>query len=529
MIIWIIGPSGAGKTTAGRRIAEMRGAEFFDIDEMIALRTGSTVAQIFSSGGESVFRRHEWNEIIELSDATTPRVIALGAGAITDSGVRQLIRETGLRVFIDVDVDTALGRLNGDDTRPMLDVDDPRDAWQRLYRARRHAYGDAEVTVDGSHSIEDVANAIFSGLENLERPLWLIHADVAGEPTSVESRGSLLNLLRRARELIGERRFVVVTDTGIAVEYGELLSDPVRGLGPFTSIEAGEAAKSFQSAERLVRTFGAAGLTRSDVIVAFGGGVVTDLAGFAASVYMRGIDAIYIPTTLLAQVDAAIGGKTAIDVAGVRNLAGTIRQPRHVLISSAMLHTLSARELQSGFVESLKMGIANSRELGDAVDQSSSEILEGNVPQHIDEVVRLSVQTKLDVVAQDAHDEGLRLSLNLGHTFGHALEYVEPGRHAHGEAVAFGIACASFVAATLRIVSRARCDELQNRVIPFAAHIGRDHDVSAIAAAMRTDKKRTPGGLRLVLPTEETGVVIHETQDRDLLIASMTSVLERLA
>jgi shikimate kinase/3-dehydroquinate synthase len=530
MITWLIGPSGAGKTTVGQALAARLDVAFHDVDAMVEERTGQTIEQIFGTGGEAAFRRHEWNAILELAETYDgDAVVALGGGAVADASVRGLIRGHGLRIFLDVDGATAIERLERGASRPLLLEENPLDAWQRLYRRRERYYRDSDVRIAGEGSVDDTVARIAAAIEGLQRASWSVEATIAGETSSVEGYASLIVLLSRMREIVGTRRALIVTDSILAAEYAELLTNGHADGQTIFTVDAGEQSKSFACAERVIRVMAQSGLTRDDVVVAFGGGVVTDLAGFAASVYMRGIEALYVPTTLLAMVDAAIGGKTALDVAGVRNLVGTVRQPRHVLISPSLLRTLPAREICSGFVESVKMGIANSDELARACDAATRAILEGELPENLDDVLRLSVATKLEVVGRDAFDMGARLSLNFGHTFGHALEAVEAGRHAHGEAVAFGIAAATYCARELGVISADRCSDVVSRVASFARPVGVEHDPEAIAAAMFTDKKRTSSGLRLVLPAESTGVVIHETTDRGLLVRSMRAALDRIA
>lgn len=528
MIIWLIGPSGAGKSTAGRHLAASLGARFVDADEAVETRAHSTVERIFASRGEKAFRELERHAIEEIADANEPTVVALGAGAIVDTAIRRMVCATGVRAYLAVEPATAIARLRGDRTRPMLDMDDAESSWLSLLQKRVDAYRDAEIVVDANRAVDAVVADIQRALGQLDIPTWQVDATIDGEETSIASYRSVLHLFRQARALSGEHRFIVVTDRRVASEYGNLLGNREHGFGSFVVIDAGEQAKSFASAEQLISQFAAAGLTRDDVVVAFGGGVVTDLAGFCASVYMRGIESIYIPTTLLAQVDAAIGGKTALDAAGIRNLVGTLRQPRHVLLSTSILGTLSARELRSGFVEALKMGLANSEALAAAVDVAAADVLEGIVPSNIDDIVRLAVDVKLGVVRRDAADNNERLSLNFGHTFGHALESAEPGRHAHGEAVAFGILAATVAASDLGIIGESRFEHIVDRVTPFARRVGVDHDVDAIVDAMSMDKKRTGAGLRLVLPTETSGVSILSTTDRALLVTAVQQALDMI-
>lgn len=528
MIIWLVGPSGAGKTTLGRLLGERLGVASFDIDEIVEQEAGMSIEQIFSSQGEAAFRRMEWNTLLDLVGRTSdPCVVSLGGGAITDPAVRSLVRTSGHRLFLDVDGETAIARLENGPSRPLLFEEDPLAAWTRLYSRRLRHYRDVDVTLRSDGTPEELAARAESLLATLEQPAWTVSMSIGAERCDVEGYASPHVLLRRLREIVGNRRAVVVTDAVLSAEYGELLTDERYAVGTLFTVDAGERSKSFATTESLVRALSAAGLTREDVVVAFGGGVITDLAGFAASVYMRGIESVYVPTTLLAQVDAAIGGKTAIDAAGVRNLVGTVRQPRHVLVCAPLLRSLTARELRSGFVEAVKMGIANSEELAVATDIAATSVVDGEIPENIDEVIETSVRAKLAVVERDAFDASLRLSLNFGHTFGHALEAVEPGLHAHGEAVAFGIVCASAAARELGLIETARHDDILRRVLPFAEPVGREHDIAAIVAAMFTDKKRFGAALRLVLPAD-TGVIIHETSDRALLERSIATAIEVL-
>jgi shikimate kinase / 3-dehydroquinate synthase len=529
MITWLVGPSGAGKTTLGRLLSARLDRPFIDLDERVEIEAGRTIEQIFSSDGEVAFRRLEWNALLDLVDTVEgPCIVALGGGAVVDAGVRGIIRSTGHRLFVDIDAETAIARLEGGPARPLLYEEDPIAAWRQLYGRRHNYYRDCDAMIRSDADPELVAARAEEALAQLDEPMWSIDSTIGGERSVVEGYRSLHALLTRLEQIIGDRRSIIVTDAMLASEYGELLTGGRYRLGTLFSIDAGEREKTLASAEQVIRNCATSGLTRDDVLVGFGGGVVTDLVGFAASVYMRGIECVYVPTTLLAQVDAAIGGKTALDVAGIRNLVGTVRQPRHVLMSPSLLRSLPPRELRSGFVESVKMGIANSAGLAAECDRASAAIIAGEIPENIDAVIELSIRTKLAVVERDAHDTSERLSLNFGHTFGHALEAVEHDRHAHGEAVAFGIVCAAEAAGELGSISEERRDEILSRVVPFAGPVGREHDVEAIVAAMFTDKKRTGTGLRLILPLEQTGVRIHETTDRDLLRRAVTRAIERL-
>jgi 3-dehydroquinate synthetase len=523
MIIWLQGPSGAGKTTVGRELAALRGLPFTDIDQEIEREEGRSIADIFWSDGEDYFRSLEWDRILKLAeDKETTRVVALGGGAVADPSVRRILRSTGIRVFLDVDPDTAMERLMGDTVaRPMLMEEDPVAAWKALYRRRSRYYGEADLVIPAQADAATVTAHLDDELGTVERATWSVAVTLGDERTEIAGYRSLYVLMRELRRLVDGRMVCIVADSGVARNLEELIYGFTGSDQVTLTVESGEANKTMKTVEKFAAELVAAGFTREGVVVAIGGGVATDLAGFLASVYMRGVEAIYVPTTLLAQVDAAIGGKTAVNAGGIRNLIGTIRQPSHVLISPAFLRSLPGRELCSGFVESLKMGIANSSELAGAVAAASPSILAGDVPGNIDELIRLSVETKLAVVAQDTFDRSVRFSLNFGHTFGHALEAVVPGTYTHGEAVAFGIIAASEMAHERGIVSEERRRSIVEQALPFTLGTDEAVPVAPLLGAIRSDKKRTGTGLTFVLPAEETGVHIELVDDDSLIMRSI--------
>ena len=247
--------------------------------------------------------------------------------------------------------------------------------------------------------------------------------DIVLERGSLKKAGQLLEL---------DRRVLVVTDEGVPPEYAECVASRCREPVVVT-VPRGEGSKSFEQLERLLSAMLDASFTRGDCVVAVGGGVVGDLSGFAASCYMRGIDFYNIPTTLLAQVDSSVGGKTAVNFGGVKNIVGAFYQPKKVIIDPETLKTLERRQLMAGLAEAIKMAATSSAELFEIIEKS--EDLDADLP----EIIRRSLCIKRDVVEQDPKENGLRRILNFGHTVGHAVEGFNKGKLLHGECVALGM------------------------------------------------------------------------------------------
>lgn len=259
--------------------------------------------------------------------------------------------------------------------------------------------------------------------------------DIVLEPGAIEKAGELLDLNRRA---------LIVTDSGVPVRYAETVAAQCKDA-VIVTIPQGEQSKCFDEFKHLLQEMLDASFTRGDCVVAVGGGVVGDLSGFAASCYMRGVDFYNIPTTLLSQVDSSIGGKTAIDFGGVKNIVGAFYQPKKVVIDPDVLKTLSRRQLMAGLAEAIKMAATNDAELFSLIERSAD--LTADLP----EMIYRALMIKKSVVELDPRETGLRRVLNFGHTIGHAVESFNAGRLLHGECVALGMIPMSGESAAMRI------------------------------------------------------------------------------
>ena len=399
----LIGFMGAGKTSAGRTLAERLGWDFVDADAEIELVAGTTIADVFAMEGEAAFRELE-ERVVEEHLQRVDCVIALGGGAIMSPLTRERLRDGSFTVLLDVTAQTAWRRVEAEaGERPL--AREGR-AFSRLYKQRQPLYhATADALCDAEYEV---------GEEPLLVPL---------------ARPAALAELPR---LVGVRRPALIADRNVLRVVGL----PVE---PFVTVRLppGEAAKTPTVARQAWTRLADLGLERGDVVVGYGGGAATDLAGFVAATYQRGVPWIAAPTTLVGMVDAAIGGKTGIDLPSAKNYVGAFHRPEWVVTDPAVLDTLPVREWACGFAEVIKTGLLAGGRLWDLV--KDWEPGRGTADQRL-ELIRRCAAYKAHVVADDPREQGLRAVLNLGHTIGHAFEAAAGYKGlAHGEAVAVGL------------------------------------------------------------------------------------------
>jgi shikimate kinase/3-dehydroquinate synthase len=501
-VIVLVGFMGAGKTTVGRMLAEALGTEFVDADAEIESRAGLAVSDIFSSRGEQEFRAMERAVVGDLL-ARGPGVIAVGGGALQDPTTRDALRarpDTTV-VYLEVDHDEAMRRVGGDPGRPLLahpDVESLHESRLATYRSA------AALTVNTTgRSPDEVIGVINEALRSGRLAPAPSRVAVTVHPRPYEvivGAGILPGLAHEIPAIGGAEKAFAITHPEL-LPIAESVAGSLRSAGLRTivlDVPSGESAKSLDIIGELYDRLGKEAAHRNDLIVGVGGGVVTDIAGFVASTFNRGMPVVHVPTTLLGQVDAAIGGKTGINVEHGKNLVGTFYQPSVVVCDVGVLATLPLGEMRAGMAEVVKYGFISAPDLLTQIERDAKRILEAD-PAVLSEIVARSIEIKASVVAADEREEGGRAVLNYGHTFAHAIEQtVGFGRIRHGEAVAIGMMAAAHLGHVL-----GRFDEpvveAHRRVLgavglPVTASL----DIDALERAWLRDKKYLHG-VRFVL------------------------------
>jgi shikimate kinase/3-dehydroquinate synthase len=427
-----------GKTTLGPKVAAKLGLPFVDTDDAIAAAAGRTVPDLWKSEGEVAFRKLEASVVGDLLARAEPHVLAFGGGAVTTRALRRLAHERACVVTLEARPEALLTRIGDSSSRPTLAVDDPLGRMEDLLLARADAYGESHARVRTDQLGAD--EAALAVVEAHRRDAVLVALGTRSYTVDIVQREP--RRVTQAIERLGPTRVVAVMDAVVERACGALFDEatkPLRVPVHKVALPAGEIHKSLASVEVIWGAAIGAGADRGSVLLGFGGGVVGDLTGFAASTLFRGVAFVQSPTTLLAMVDAAIGGKTGFDLPSGKNLVGSIHQPSGVICDVAHLETLPVRERTGGLAEIVKIALLADAELLDLLAAEAPRIARGD-PEVMMTIVRRAVELKARFVAEDERDKGVRTLLNLGHTVAHALEaHGGYSRLLHGEAVAIGM------------------------------------------------------------------------------------------
>lgn len=509
--IVLIGLMGAGKTSIGRRLAARLGLPFRDADHEIEQAAGSTIADLFARYGEPAFRDGE-RRVIRRLLADTPIVLATGGGAWMEPATRAMARARAVTVWLRCPLPVLVRRVSGREHRPLLRDQDPAEVLARLAAIRHPVYAEADVVVDcGDEPPEVTTMRVAEAITAWQPPRRL---PVRLETTSydvVVGDGLLARAGALLAPVLPQKRAVVVTDTVVGGLHLATLRAGLAEAGFTTAeiiVEGGESAKSLARYSALVEQIIDVGIERKTALIALGGGVVGDLAGFAAATVLRGLPFVQVPTTLLAQVDSSVGGKTGVNTRQGKNLVGAFHQPAVVLADTATLATLPPRELRAGYAEIVKAGLIGDAPLFDWCERHGADVVGGDAAAQAEAVLR-ACAFKAGVVGDDEREERAndgRALLNLGHTFGHALEaeYGYGGGLLHGEGVAAGLGLAFRLSARLGLCTEADAARviahLRATGLPAGLRdLDRRFSAAALYAHMRRDKKVKDGNIRFVL------------------------------
>lgn len=517
--LFLYGPPGSGKSSLGRQLALDLSYDLIDLDQVIETQAGMLVEEIFSTEGETGFRQRESQALRSLIE-TQRCVVALGGGALLRAENRRIAEEMGQVICLSAPLEILLSRLRGDQTVRPLVAGDAAQKLEALLQSRSAHYASFAMQLDSSESSLSELSQQAQAMSGLFQVTGMQAAyDVRVFPGALSCLGDCLQM----RGLNGP--VALVTDENVAVHHLQTALDSLHAGGYETqaiSLPAGESHKTLQTVVDLWGHFLQAKLERSSTIIALGGGVVGDLAGFAAATYLRGVNWVAVPTSLLSMVDASLGGKTGADLPQGKNLIGAFHAPRLVLVDPLTLATLPDMEIRNGLAEVIKHAVIGDPGLLDLCQQLVQDgyLLPQNAPPNLPQraqsqyswseneaafwnhLVRRAMAVKIQVILDDPFEGGRRASLNLGHTLGHAIEQVSGYQVRHGEAVAIGMVAVLRAANRMGLASDQFLDELQEilRLVGLPTHVPVGLDPEALVKAMSVDKKRKAGQVRFVLP-----------------------------
>jgi 3-dehydroquinate synthetase/shikimate kinase len=542
MDIVLVGLPGSGKSVVGKRLAHRAGAEFIDLDDRIERTDGRTIPAIFAEDGEAAFRTLERDAVASLGppdeEPSVRRVIATGGGAIVDPRNRWALYRGRRSVWLDGRPEALAQRLRRSaHVRPLITGRDPIGAIRDLATRRERFYAAAELRLVGVTEVSGVVRTIEDRLERpvSDRHTTLLRANTAIGSLSIGEGNTAIGVMDALGRLDAGRA-VLVSEPGAWTAVGATLADDLQRAGwvvEHLMLPSGEAAKRLAVIESAAGALAALRLERGEPIVAVGGGALGDTAGFLAAVYLRGIPVIHVPTTLVAQIDSSIGGKTAVDLPAGKNLVGAFHQPAAIVTDVSAIRSLPQRERRAALGEAVKMAVLGDERSFELLEAHGPEIARGDEPAFergvVAELIERCAWAKVEVVMADEREHGQtggRITLNLGHSLGHAVE-AAAGFHEllHGEAVAYGLRAACRIGQAVGVTPPDRAAricavldtlDLATSALPYAEESVLDH--------LNADKKHLGGRLRWVLPDAD-GVEIRDDVPPDVVREATRSLL----
>lgn len=516
--IILIGMMGAGKTTIGRALASHLDKEFVDSDHEIQKRTGVKIPVIFEIEGEAGFRKRESEVLAELTERKNI-ILATGGGAVLNPENREILRRSGIVVYLRASVGDLYRRTQHDKNRPLLQTQNLYARLSELYTQRDTLYREtAHVVIDsGKQGVRFLVDKLINKLLSFDSTaITQDNQNTAMQTITVDFTPSLdkrsypihigYGILQQVDLIVSclpQKRVAIVSNTTIAPLYLDKLRAALEAKGVASIpiiLPDGEAHKNWETLNLIFDALLKNHCERKTAILALGGGVVGDLTGFAAATYLRGVPFIQIPTTLLAQVDSSVGGKTGINHPLGKNMIGAFYQPRMVLTDSATLNTLPDRELRAGIAEIIKYGLIRDPAFFEWLEQNMHRLLARD-PVTLNEAIQRSCENKTEIVASDEQEKGVRALLNLGHTFGHAIENgMGYGVWLHGEAVAAGIVLAAELSRRMKFISEADVSRIRKIFVQAGLPVDAPKmPVDKYLQLMMLDKKVEAGKTRFIV------------------------------
>ncbi len=540
MDVVLVGLPGSGKSAVGRRLAHRHGAAFIDLDDTIEAAAGRAIPAIFEGEGEAGFRAREAAAVEALGDPDPDpevrRVIATGGGTVVDPRNRWRLAHGRLLVWLDGRPEALAQRLRHSRTvRPLIVGRDPIGAVRALLISRERFYA-------AGHRVNALAEpgGIALGIEGLLTTGLRQGARLFDAETKIGrfviGDGIAAEAVAEALSRTDARRAILVSEPGAWAAAGAAIADGLRSRGltvEVVELPGGEAAKRLAVIETAASALARLRAERGEPLVAIGGGALGDAAGLLAALWLRGVPVIHVPTTLVAQIDSAIGGKTAVDLPEGKNLVGAFHQPAAVVIDIGLLRSLPERQRRAALGEAVKMALLGDERLfellerdGDAIARGEDAAVESGA---LAELVERSMWAKVEVVLADEREQGAaggRIALNLGHSAGHAFEAAAGYQGLlHGEAVAYGLRVACRLGVALDLTPPERADRAERLLDALGLGVGRlPYAIDRVLELMGTDKKHAAGQLRWVLPTAD-GTVVRADVPAELVHDTISGVL----
>ncbi len=506
--IILTGMPGAGKTYIGEKLAEkLSDFTFVDTDMLVEQKLNMPIVKVFQEKGEEFFRIIETEVIKDVLNNKNNQIISIGGGAFNKNNI-EILKQNGVVFYLQAPINLLYERIKNEGKRPLLMNTDMKLKLSKLLNERESYYRQAHYTiVQENFETDEMVQFITDKYENLKDSIDILSYPVFVNTTDINSQ--------KIQEYVKGKSLIVI-DENVEKLYGKKLN-----FAPKFILKSGENQKNIKNYEKIIDFASKNNIERGDTLIAIGGGVTGDISGFAAATYLRGINLIHVPTTLLACVDSSIGGKTGINSDYGKNLIGAFYQPIAVFCNLNFLKTLDDKQFKTGLAEVLKYAFI---EYSCKSAQGLFELLENSVQrvfnrdyQIIEEIIKICVEIKETVVKQDECENNLRQVLNFGHTYGHVLEKTSDYKISHGEAVAQGMVFAFKLALDRRMISKEYYERSMNLLKAYGLYSEPKKLSKKEIKVMEHDKKVHDGKVNFILPYFPKAVEIVKIEPKELL------------